>query len=107
MIAAAKITHPWELVALCAVVTAAIKAAGPVALGGRRLPEWFAAVVRFAAPALLAALVCVSALSHGHHLAAGANTVGVGVAGVLLLRGVSVIAAVLVAVLVTSALRLL
>jgi hypothetical protein len=39
------------------VVTFAIKAAGPIALGGRELPDWFARVVTLLAPALLSALV--------------------------------------------------
>ena len=46
----------WALIGLCAVVTAAIKAAGPVALGGRELPPWFNGVITLMAPALLAAL---------------------------------------------------
>lgn len=94
-----------ELIALCAVVTVIPKAAGPVALGSRELPAWFARIVRFMAPALLTALVCVSAFSHGHQLGVGANTAGVGVAGIALLRGVSVIVAVVIAAAVTALLR--
>lgn len=97
----------WALIGLCALVTAAIKAAGPVALGHRTLPGWFTSIVRFVAPALLAALVCVSALSHGHHLAVSATTAGVGAGGLLLIRGVSVIVAVLAAAAVTGVLRAL
>jgi len=95
----------WTLIGLCAVVTAAIKAAGPVALGGRELPDWFARVVGLMAAALLSALVCVSALADGRHLAIGADTAGVAVAGVALLRGANVIVAVLVAAVVTALLR--
>jgi branched chain amino acid efflux pump len=97
----------WALIALCALVTAAIKAAGPVALGERRLPRWFSGIVRFMAPALLAALVCVSALAHGHHLGVGPNTAGVGVGGLLLLRRASVVVAVVTAAAVTAVLRAL
>ena len=97
----------WALVGLCAVVTFAIKAAGPVALGGRELPAAFSRVIALMAPALLAALVCVSALADGHRLAVGADTAGVAVAGVLLWRGASVIVGVLVAAAVTAALRAL
>ena len=95
----------WALIGLCALVTAAIKAVGPVALGGRALPDWFANVVGLMAPALLAALVCVSALADGRHLAIGADTAGVAVAGVALVRGASVIVAVVVAASVTALLR--
>ena len=45
------------LIAGCAIVTAAIKAAGPIVLGGRELPPQFLGVVSLLAPALLAALV--------------------------------------------------
>jgi branched-subunit amino acid transport protein len=97
----------WQLIGLCAVVTAAIKAAGPVALGGRELPGAFSRVIALMAPALLAALVCVSALADGEHLGVGADTIGVATAGVLLWRGASVIVGVAVAAVVTAALRAL
>jgi len=95
----------WLLVAACALVTAAIKAAGPVALGGRELPERFMRFVALLAPSLLAALVVTSALANGRHLAVGADTVGVAVAGVLLWRGASVVLGVIVAAAVTALLR--
>lgn len=97
----------WMLIGACAVVTAAIKAAGPVALGGRELPGWFDRVVGLMAPALLTALVCTAALADGRHLSVGADTAGVALAGILLWRGASVIAGVLVAVVVTAGLRAL
>ena len=95
----------WALIGLCAVVTAAIKGAGPFALGGRDLPEWFSRVITFMAPALLAALVCTATLANGDKLAVGADTAGVAVAGVLLWRGASVIVGVAVAAVITAALR--
>jgi branched chain amino acid efflux pump len=95
----------WTLIGLCAAVTAAIKAAGPVALGGRELPAWFSEVINLMAPALLAALVCVSAFAHGDRLAVGAHTVGVAVAGGVLWRGGSVILGVTVAAATTAILR--
>ena len=48
-------------IAGCALITAVIKAAGPVVLGGRELPTWFTSVVILLAPALLAALVATQA----------------------------------------------
>ena len=65
------------LVGGCAVVTIAIKAAGPIALGGRDLPGWFQGVVALMAPALLGALVATHSLANGHRLEVGAATVGV------------------------------
>jgi branched-subunit amino acid transport protein len=97
----------WALVVLCAVVTAAIKGAGPFALGGRELPAWFSRVIAFMAPALLAALVCTATLADGDDLSVGADTAGVALAGVLLWRGASVIVGVAVAVATTALLRTL
>jgi branched-subunit amino acid transport protein len=97
----------WALIGLCALVTAAIKAAGPVALGHRDLPAWFTDVITLMAPALLAALVVTAALADGHRLGVGADTGGVAVAGVALWRGANVIAAVAIAVAITAGLRAL
>ena len=44
---------PAVVIAACCVITAAIKAVGPVALGGRELPTWFTSVVILLSPALL------------------------------------------------------
>ena len=95
----------WTLIGLSAATTIAIKAAGPVALGGRDLPEMFTRAILFLAPALLSALVCVSAFAEGKHLGAGADTAGVAVAGVALWRGASVPLGVLLAAGVTALLR--
>ncbi len=97
----------WALVGLCALVTAAIKAAGPIALGGRELPDWFSRVIALMAPALLAALVCTAALADGERLAIGADTAGVAVAGLAFWRGASVIVAVILAAAITATLRAL
>ena len=39
------------LIGGCALVTVAIKAVGPIALGGRELPDWFSSLVVLLAPA--------------------------------------------------------
>ena len=97
----------WLLVAGCAAVTFAIKAAGPVTLGGRELPARLHAVIELMAPALLAALVVTQALAEGERLHIGADTAGVGAAGVVVLRGGGVVPAVAVAVAATAGLRAL
>jgi branched-subunit amino acid transport protein len=97
----------WALIAGCATVTFAIKAAGPVALGGRDLPPRFTRVIVLMAPALLAAFVVTQALADGEKLHVGADTAGVAVAGVAVWRGATVLPAVIVAVLVTAGLRAL
>ena len=97
----------WLVIVLCAAATGAIKAIGPVALGGRELPEWASGVIALMAPALLAALVCVAALADGEEWSIGPDTAGVAVAGVLLWRGANIIVGVVVAATVTAALRAL
>jgi branched-subunit amino acid transport protein len=95
----------WALIAGCAAVTFAIKATGPIALGGRELRPWFSRVVGLLAPALLSALVVTQALADGEKLSVGADTAGVAAAGLLLWRGASIVVGVLVAAVVTAGLR--
>ncbi len=97
----------WILVGACAAVTFAIKAAGPVALGGRALPPRALEVIGLMAPAVLAALVVTQALADAGRLHVGADTAGVAVAGVVVWRRGSVLVAVGLAVLVTAGLRAL
>ncbi len=95
------------VIAGCALVTFAIKAVGPVALGGRELPGWFIGVVGLLAPALLAALVATQALADGERLAVGADTAGVAAGGLVAWRTGSIVACVVVAAAVTAGLRAL
>ena len=95
------------LIAGCAIVTAAIKSAGPVILGGRELPARFLGVVSLLAPALLAALVVTQTLAEGKELAVGDQTVGVLAGGLVCLRTGSIIGCVVVAAAVTAGLRAL
>ena len=95
----------WTLIVACAVVTAAIKGVGPVALGGRELPPWFSAIVAMMAPALFAALVVTQALADGRDWAVGADTAGVALASLAAWRGASVIVVVAIAAVTTAGLR--
>jgi branched chain amino acid efflux pump len=96
-----------SLIAGLAIVTAAIKAAGPVVLGGRELPPQLLGVISLLAPALLAALVVTQTLADGTKLAVGEHTVGVLAGGVVAWRTGSIIGCVVVAAMVTAGLRLL
>lgn len=58
-------TAAWITIAALAVVTAAIKVAPTVWLGGRPLPERMTALIVLLAPALLAGLVVVGTFSAG------------------------------------------
>jgi len=100
-------TQLWLVIAGGAAVTAAIKAAGPIAVGGRDLPRWAAGVIELMAPALLAALIVTAALADGDRITVGADTAGVAVAGIALARGASIVIGVALAVIVTAGLRAL
>jgi branched-subunit amino acid transport protein len=88
-----------------AIVTAAIKAAGPVVLGGRELPAQFLGVISLLAPALLAALVVTATLADGKEIAVGDQTAGVAAGGLVAWKTGSIIGCVIVAALVTAGLR--
>jgi len=97
----------WTLIGGCAAITAVLKGAGPIALGGRTLPPWFSSIVALMAPALFAALVVTQVLADGRELGVGADTAGVALAGVAAWRGASVITVVFVAAVTAAALRAL
>jgi branched-subunit amino acid transport protein len=86
-------------------VTAAIKATGPVALGGRELPTWFTSVVILLSPALLAALVATQAFAEGDRLALEADTAGVAAGGLVFWLSRSIVACVVVAAAATALVR--
>jgi branched chain amino acid efflux pump len=95
----------WGLIGGCAAITAMLKAAGPVALGGRTLPPWFSSIVALMGPALFAALVVTQVLADGRDLGVGPDTAGVALAGLAAWRGASVITVVLIAAVTAAALR--
>ena len=98
---------PAIVIVSCFVITAAIKAVGPIALGGRELPTWFTSVVILLSPALLAALVATQAFAEGDHLALSADTAGVAAGGLVVWRTGSIVACVVLAAAVTAGVRAL
>lgn len=97
----------WVVVAVVGVATMAIKAAGPVLLGGRPLPPRALAVVRLLAPALLAALVVTQTLTLGERLVIDARLLGVAVAAIALLFRAPLLLVVILAAASTALVRLL
>jgi branched chain amino acid efflux pump len=99
-----RLAEEWVLVAWLIATTAAVRAAGPVALGGRELPARVMGVVALLAPALLAALVVTQTFGgEGSELVLDERAVGVAGAGaVLVLRG-GILLAMTVAVAVSAA----
>ena len=74
-------TTVWISIAVVAAVNFAIKASGPVLLGGRELPAVAVNVIALLASAILAALVVVGTFSEDGTLSIDEQTAGVAVAG--------------------------
>lgn len=95
------------VVLVLGAATYALKAAGPVVLGNRRLPERFARVVALLPAPLLAALVVVSVAVDGGRPVLDARAVGLVAAGLVLSRGGGFVTTVVVAAAVTAVVRAL
>jgi hypothetical protein len=96
----------WSTIAAVAVLSFAVKAAGPALLGERQLPEWARRITALLASALLAGLIVVH-LREGGWSAVIATVVGglAVTAGARLLKAPMVLA-VLAGVAATALLRL-
>ncbi len=70
----------WAAILLLAAGTYAMKAAGPVLIGNRRLPGPVTALADLLPPALLAALVAVSSLTADREWELDARAVGLAAA---------------------------
>jgi hypothetical protein len=101
------VTAVWISIAALALATAALKLAGPLALGGRSLPVRALAIVELLASALLAALVVVETFGKGRSLTVDARVLGAAFAVVALTRRAPMIVVVLGAAAVTALARLL
>lgn len=98
-------TTLWITIVAVALASAAIKAAGPVLVGGQELPPLATAVVALLAPALLAALVVTETFGEDRHLVFDERALGVAVAGVALALRVPVLGAVALAAATTALVR--
>jgi uncharacterized membrane protein len=101
------LSHVWLAVVLVGAATVALKAAGPVMLGGRELPARVRVLVGLLAPALLAALVVTNTLASGRHVVVDARLAGVAAAAVALRLRAPILVAVAIAAAVTAAIRAL
>ena len=98
-------TAVWITIVAVALASAAIRAFGPILVGGRKLPQSANAVIALLAPALLAALVVTQTFSEDGRLVLDEKAIGVAVAAVALaLRG-PVLLAVALAVVATALAR--
>jgi uncharacterized membrane protein len=99
-------TAVWILVAVLFAGTVALKAAGPVTFGRRRLSGRMAAVIGLVAPALLAALVAYETLTAGGTgIAIDARVAGLVAAVVALALRLPMIVVVVAAAAATAAVR--
>ncbi len=98
----------WIVVAGLALSGAIIRASGPLLMGGRVLHPRVAGVVDLLAPALLTALIVVETLGGQGSIEISASLVGVAAAGLVLIRRRdAILAAIIVAAVVTAAVRAL
>jgi uncharacterized membrane protein len=101
------VTTVWTSILVVAVANFAIKAAGPVLLGGRELPRPVVAVIALLGPALLTALVVVGTFSEDSSLRLDAQAAGVAVAGAAFVLRVPMLAAIGLGALTAALLRAL
>jgi branched-subunit amino acid transport protein len=95
----------WLAVVIVGAATIAIKAVGPVLLGGRELPPRVGNLVALAAPALLAALVVTQAVGGDRKLIFDARLVGLAAAVVAIRLRAPLVAVMVVAAATTALAR--
>jgi uncharacterized membrane protein len=101
------VTAVWISIGVLAAANFAMKAAGPVLIGDRELPETVVNVIALLAPAILAALVLVGAFSDGRSLTVDAQAAGVAASGAAFLLRVPMLAAIALGAITAALLRLL
>ena len=98
-------SEAWTVVLAVGAATIALKAVGPVALGGRPLPRRLASVVGLLAPAVLAALVVTQVVGGERELVVDERLAGVAAGAVALAARVPTVLVVTVAAVVTALAR--
>jgi branched-subunit amino acid transport protein len=101
------VTAGWLLVVLVGAATITIKAAGPLALGGRALPRRLLPALTLLPPALFAALIVTQAFVQGRALTIDARVGGLLTAIVCAYLRAPATIAILLAAGVTAVLRLI
>jgi hypothetical protein len=99
------LTEVWVTIAGLTAATVALKAAGPLIVGGRELPERALAVIALLAPALLTALVLTGTFTDDGELTLDPRAAGLGCAAVAALLRAPLLLTVLVAAAGTAAVR--
>jgi branched-subunit amino acid transport protein len=97
----------WVVVLLVGMATIAFRAAGPVGLGGRALPERLANAFELLAPSLLAALVVTQTVGSEDGIVLDTRLVGVAAGAIAILLRAPLIVVIVVAALATALVRLI
>jgi branched-subunit amino acid transport protein len=97
----------WLAVGVIGAATIGLKTAGPVLLGGRRLPPLFQRTVIYLTPAVLAALVMVQSFASGQRLVLDARAAGLVAAAIALLLRAPVLLVVIIATVTAALIRAL
>ena len=95
----------WITIVAVALASAAIKAVGPILLGGREVPSSVNAVIALLVPAVLAALVITQTFSEEGRLVLDEKAIGVAVAAVSLALRAPVLLTIALAVATTALTR--
>ena len=98
-------TALWITILVVALVSAAIRAFGPILVGDRELPQSMGAVIALLVPALLTALVLTQTFSEDGQLVVDEKGIGVAIAAVALALRAPVLVAVTLAVVTTALAR--
>jgi branched-subunit amino acid transport protein len=103
----AVVTETWIVIGAVGAATIALKAVGPVLLGGKPLPGRLTGVVALLAPALLAALVVTQVAGGDEKIVLDARLVGLGAAVVAILLRAPLLVVVVAAAAATAFVRLI
>jgi len=95
----------WTVVVVLGAATIAIKATGPVLLGGRALPPRVASVVELLAPAVLAALVVTQVVGGDREVVLDERLAGLAAGAVAIALRAQILVVVVVAAAGTALLR--
>lgn len=98
-------TALWITILAVALVSAALRAAGPMLVGGRELPPSVNAVIAMLVPTVLTALVVTETFGKDGRLVLDEKAIGVSVAALALALRAPVLLAVVLAVVVTALIR--
>ena len=97
----------WITIVAMTVISFVIKAAGPVALGGRDLPLWADRLIVLIPAALLSSLVVVQTFADGQELVLDARAPALGASAIALWLRAPLVVVLLVAAATAAGLRAL